>query len=325
MTVSIIYNKPVVPDLFQTIKKQVRFWINSYNFNKVTEIKEKKIFQTHEDLNYVLITLDSCRYDSLIKANTPNLDKLGKIYSAWTPATYTLPAHISFFTGILPMVHEDLPYLNRFNKQLFKMHKAGASLGGEAGSKTLNLKASKKDMIHGLKEQGFYTVGSGAANWFDKDVLVKNYNDFKYVRAQSAEAQINYITDKLIKNAQQKRFFAFINFYETHTPYMHYGNDREEYSMNARDHMVFPPYEDSKKRNELGEKLHAAQVKAAEHLDEALGKFFPLLPQNTIVIVTADHGEAFGEDGYWGHGIYHPLVMNVPMMSFMLNKENLLD
>ena len=314
-----------MPDLFQTIKKKLRFWINSYNFNKVTKIKEQKIFQTHEDLNYVLVTLDSCRYDSLIKAATPELDRHGKIYSAWSPATYTLPAHVSFFTGILPMVHEELPYLNRFTKQLFKMHKAGASLGGEAGSKTLNLKASKKDMIQGLRDQGFYTVGSGAANWFDKDVLVKNFNHFKYIRAQSAEAQCNYILKKLGQNATEKRFFSFINFYETHTPYMHYGEDREEYSMNARDHMVFPPYEDSKKKNELGEKLHQAQIKAAEHLDTVLGKFLQLLPQNTIVVITADHGEAFGEDGYWGHGIYHPLVMNVPMMCFMLNKENILN
>lgn len=311
-----------MPDLFQSIKKQIRFWINSYNFNKVTEIKNRKIFQSHEELNYLLITLDSCRYDSLVKANTPELDKLGKIYSAWTPATYTLPAHISFFTGILPMVHEELPYLNRFTKQLFKMHKAGASLGGEAGSKTLNLRASKKDMIQGLRDQGFYTVGSGAANWFDKEVLVKNFHDFKYTRAQSAEAQCNFTLDKLTRHGVQKPFFSFINFYETHTPYMHYGKDRDEYSMNARDHMQFPPLEDLTKRNELGTKLHEAQIKAAEHLDQVLGKLFKLLPANTMVIVTADHGEAFGEDGYWGHGIYHPLVMNVPMMCFMLNGEN---
>lgn len=317
-----LYNIHVVPDLFQTIKKKLRFWINSYNFNKVTEIKDRKFFQTHEDLNYVLITLDSCRYDSLIKAHTPELDRLGKIYSAWSPATYTLPAHVSFFTGILPMVHEEVPYLNRFTKQLFKMHKGGASLGGEAGSKTLNLKASKKDMIHGLKQSGFYTVGSGAANWFDKEVLVKNFHNFKYLRAQSAEAQCNYILSKLSQNAVKKRFFSFINFYETHTPYMHYGSDREEYSMNARDHMQFPPYEDSKKRHELGERLHIAQIKAAAHLDSVLGKFLKLLPTNTLVVLTADHGEAFGEDGYWGHGIYHPLVMNVPMMCFMLNHQN---
>ena len=62
------YKKNITKWVLQTIKKQIRFWINSYNFNKVTEIKEQKVFQNHQELNYVLITLDSCRYDSLLKA-----------------------------------------------------------------------------------------------------------------------------------------------------------------------------------------------------------------------------------------------------------------
>lgn len=309
-------------NLFNTVKKKLRFWINHYNFKRVSSVKGEKIFQNHDDTNIVFITFDSCRYDSLMQANTPFLDQMGKIYSAWTPATYTLPAHISFFTGILPLVHEDIPYINRFNKQLIKMHKGGASLGGDSGKKTINLKASKEDMIQGLKKEGFYTVGSASANWFDKRVLVKNFHDFKYIRAQSCEAQCTYVRKKLAKNAVDKAFFAFMNFYETHTPYMHYGNDRSEYSMHARDHMSFPPREDKMKKQELGSKLHTAQIKAAEHLDKVMSDFIPLLPPNTLVVLTADHGEAFGEDGFWGHGIYHPTVMNVPMMCFMLNGDD---
>lgn len=309
-------------NLLQQLKKKLRFWINRYNFSRVTKVKGEKIFQNHDDLNIVLITFDSCRYDSLLNAETPFLDEMGKIYSAWTPATYTLPAHISFFTGIFPLVHEDIPYINRFNKQLIKMHKGGASLGGDAGKKTINLKASNEDMIHGLRQNGYYTVGSGSANWFDKKVLVKNFNDFKYIRAQSSEAQCNYIRDKLAKQAIDKPFFAFLNFYETHTPYMHYGDDRGEFSMQARDHMKFPPVEDTVKTQELGSKLHRAQMEAVEHLDRVLSDFIPLLPPNTMIMLTADHGEAFGEDGFWGHGIYHPKVMNVPMMCFMLNGDD---
>lgn len=309
-------------NLFQELKKKLRFWINRYNFSKVTKVKGEKIFQNHDDLNIVLITFDSCRYDTLVKANTPFLDQMGKIYSAWTPASYTLPAHISFFTGILPLVHDDIPYINRFNKQLIKMHKGGASLGGDSGNKTISLTASNEDMIHGLRKKGYYTVGSGSANWFDKKVLVKNFNHFKYVRAQSSEAQCNYIRDKLAKNSEDKPFFAFMNFYETHTPYMHYGDDRSDFSMQARDHMEFPPKEDLNKSKELGTKLHGAQVAAAESLDSVMSNFIPLLPPNTLVVLTADHGEAFGEDGFWGHGIYHEKVMNVPMMCFMLNGED---
>ena len=47
------------------------------------------------------------------------------------------------------------------------------------------------------------------------------------------------------------------------------------------------------------------------------------MPDNTLVILTADHGEAFGEDGFWGHGIYHEKVMNVPMSCFMVGGDDL--
>jgi glucan phosphoethanolaminetransferase (alkaline phosphatase superfamily) len=33
-------------------------------------------------------------------------------------------------------------------------------------------------------------------------------------------------------------------------------------------------------------------------------------------MVTADHGECFGEDGLWGHAIYHPKIMHVPLLIF---------
>ena len=309
---------------FNDLKKEIRFRLNAYNFNKVKQVIERNVSQDHEKMNIVFVTLDSCRYDSLIEANTPTLDKLGKIYAAWSPATYTLPAHISFFTGIFPNTDEPIPYLNRFVQQLVVMDKGGKGLGAKKlGKRTISLKSTKKDMIYGLRKQGYYAVGSGSATWFAKEILVKNFNDFKYVQAQSAEAQCNYILKKLSANATHKPFFAFMNFLETHTPYMHYGEDRKEYSMQARDYMKFPPLIEPALQDGFGKKLHSAQIKAAEHLDSVLGKFLPQLPDNTFVIITADHGEAFGEDGCWGHGIYHPLVMKVPMLASMLNGEDI--
>ena len=37
------------------------------------------------------------------------------------------------------------------------------------------------------------------------------------------------------------------------------------------------------------------------------------VPENTHIIITADHGELFGEEGYFGHGpIMHDKVFEVP-------------
>ena len=44
-------------------------------------------------------------------------------------------------------------------------------------------------------------------------------------------------------------------------------------------------------------------------------ELFDLLPSNTWVIVTSDHGELFGEDRYFGHGpIAHEKVFEVPFV-----------
>ena len=61
------------------------------------------------------------------------------------------------------------------------------------------------------------------------------------------------------------------------------------------------------------------QVQAAEFLDTRLPRLFSRLRDDTIVVLTADHGECFGEGGYWGHGIDHYQVRTVPLAIFRLD------
>jgi membrane-anchored protein YejM (alkaline phosphatase superfamily) len=310
-----------IKEIYQKFRKQFRDKLHETSFKSHNKLIDIDLTQFHDDMNVILITFDSCRFDSMKRAHTPNLDRYGEIYSAWTHGTYTLPAHISFFTGIFPMVNEDIPYLNRFSKQLITMKKAGQAVDTAKTRRTISLPASSHDMILGLKRAGYYTVGAGSATWFAKHVLIQNFQDFRFKHAMSAIEQCNFILNKLNSKSKKRPFFAFMNFIETHTPYMHYGIDRENYSMQARDFMKFPPMEDTYLKETKGHMLHQAQISAVEHLDTIMGDFFSRLTKNTFVIITADHGEAFGEDGFWGHGIYHPTVMNVPMMCFMLNGE----
>jgi arylsulfatase A-like enzyme len=61
--------------------------------------------------------------------------------------------------------------------------------------------------------------------------------------------------------------------------------------------------------------LHGRQIAAVEYLDGVFARLFDLLPSNTWVIVTADHGELFGEDRYFGHGpVMHEKVFEVPFV-----------
>jgi arylsulfatase A-like enzyme len=62
-------------------------------------------------------------------------------------------------------------------------------------------------------------------------------------------------------------------------------------------------------------RLRARQVRAASYVDGVLGDLFDLVPRDTWIVVTSDHGELFGEGGWFGHGpIVHDKVFEVPFV-----------
>ncbi len=61
--------------------------------------------------------------------------------------------------------------------------------------------------------------------------------------------------------------------------------------------------------------LHKQQIKCVEYVDGVLDNLIAKAPKGTHFIVTADHGECFGEGGYFGHGpIVHEKVLEVPFL-----------
>jgi hypothetical protein len=62
---------------------------------------------------------------------------------------------------------------------------------------------------------------------------------------------------------------------------------------------------------------HAFEV---ERMDKAFGEFVVFLKSsglydNSIIVLTADHGDSLGEDGHWGHGnSIYPEVIRIPLI-----------
>ncbi|MFF3259025.1 sulfatase-like hydrolase/transferase [Streptomyces sp. NPDC002932] len=63
-----------------------------------------------------------------------------------------------------------------------------------------------------------------------------------------------------------------------------------------------------------------SQCAALAYADSELGRLLEALPDlgSWLVLMCSDHGEAFSEDGYSGHGIAHPSVWTVPYAESVL-------
>ena len=265
-------------------------------------------------MNFLLLTYDSCRYDVLVEANTPVLDSYSPIFRAQAPGNFTFASHQAFFVGILPNAIDNVPYYNRFRKQLIGLLGIGEQQVSKSALKKVE---SSWNLIQGLTDEGIQTVGTGAMNWFRQESLTAGFEKFLFT-GRNADRQIDYLLAEIDVN---RPFFGFINFGETHAPF-HFKGKTSRCSIDVRARrMTWPPIEQGPV-GRANEAFHH-QVAAAGFLDQRLPKLFKSLPGTTLVVLTADHGECFGEDGYWGHGINHSKVLEVPLAIFTLNREPL--
>ena len=126
--------------------------------------------------------------------------------------------------------------------------------------------------------------------------------------------------------SEERPSFHLLNAGETHYPYALPGEPENEWPKISGVHGVFKHLDEhvvgGKLRNrapsfnqrKLGE-LRQRQVDAVKYLDTVVEELFDLVPRNTYITITSDHGELFGEDGFFGHGpIVHEKVLEVPFV-----------
>lgn len=264
--------------------------------------------------NFLLITYDSCRYDAMKIAATPVLDSYAEVLPAQSPANFTYAAHQAFFVGMLPNCEQPIPYYNRFSKQLLALTAVGETLVAKNAAYQI---PSDVNIIDGLAKLGFQTVGSGAMNWFKQRSLTCWFDRFAFIPTD-ARKQIDFLLSE-IDTAHP--FFGFINFGETHNPFTFEGNLEPPTEWIESRRIEWPPHEEGSVGIDNSAYIH--QVRAIEYLDTRLPSLFSKLPGNTVVILCGDHGECFGEKGYWGHGVNHQKVQEVPLAIFRLDGEPL--
>ncbi|WP_017294484.1 sulfatase-like hydrolase/transferase [Geminocystis herdmanii] len=264
-----------------------------------------------QDQNSVLfITLDSCRYDTFIQANIPNLKNIGQIYKTKAPSYFTYASHHAMFVGFTPSIAEDFtPLINAKYGKIFRM-------GGSAGFSKENdyLILEGKNIIEGFKRLNYLTIGSGAVGWFNPETetaqsLIQDFDLFYYPGdTYSLKKQLHWIESQL-SLIQDKKVFLFLNIGETHTPYYHEG---ASWSSEYNPCIPFGENNDT-------EECRKRQTACLEYVDLYLK---PLLEafKDSNIIICADHGDCWGEDGLWEHGFHHEKVLEVPLI-FQLSQD----
>jgi hypothetical protein len=155
-------------------------------------------------------------------------------------------------------------------------------------------------------------------------VINRDFDSFKLMPSHNDMAAM---LDELTFDPARPSFWL-LNVGETHYPYAYPGAPEIELPHISGVHGVFKKLDELKADDgETGEffntvqlrELHERQVAAVEYLDGVFERLLTILPANTWLIVTSDHGELFGEDGYFGHGpVAHEKVLEVPFVEGLL-------
>jgi arylsulfatase A-like enzyme/Flp pilus assembly protein TadD len=243
--------------------------------------------------NVVLITIDTLRADHLgcygyQQIKTPNIDGLAadgtRFARAFTPVPVTLPSHTAMLTGTYPM--------------LSGMHDFSGNI----------LSPQQPTLATVLKQSGYVTGAVVASAVLDARFGLNQgfdfyYDHFDFSRLEEAnldamERPGNLVADQVLewlgKNSS-KKFFVWMHLYDPHYPY----HPPEPYSRQYADR----PYD--------GEIAFA---------DEQVGRLLRFLKekglyQNTVIVLSGDHGESLGEHGEKTHGFFiYNATMHVPLL-----------
>jgi hypothetical protein len=263
--------------------------------------------------NLIYIIMDSCRYDSYKAAKRPNMDAIGAGEQRYSYASWTSPSHYTYLMGMMP---HDSPQ-GVFASEVYK--KEFVKWVDRIGVEGLSFKSfvPQLSLPRVLQQHGFRTSAKVSMPVLNPlSHLNKNFDDYKLMTNHNDFAGMV----KEIEFDESEPQFYFLNLGETHYPYM---LDPKSLPHVSGVHGVFKRMDDDMGQSsedkffndEQMKALHRQQIKCVEYVDEVLGALIEKAPVGTHFIVTADHGECFGENNYFGHGpIVHPKVLEVPLL-----------
>jgi arylsulfatase A-like enzyme/Tfp pilus assembly protein PilF len=247
--------------------------------------------QRNSELNVLLVTLDTTRADRIgiyghTLAKTPNLDALARdgvlFKNAYCQVPLTLPSHVSILTGTYPVYH------HVHNNGFYRLNPGMTTVAEvfkQNGFKTSAFVAS-------------YTVDSnfGVGKGFDVfDDKMAEEEMLKTFRSERTAEKVYDAFARWMDTNSSEKFFAWVHFFDPHTPYMPPSPFREEFASRPYDGEI-------------------------AYMDFYVGKVVEKLKEKnvfdkTLILLAGDHGEAIGDHGEADHGLFlYESTMKVPFI-----------
>ncbi len=291
--------------------------------------------------NVIVVLVDALRADRLgaygftERSTSPNLDAFAAQSVIFERAVsqdgWTVPSVASLFTGVYPQTHGVLRFIDpkthleeQLDGQPVMMdamstdHHTLAEQFADAGYSTAAI--LKSDVIN---------AGRGFEQGFDYfHFLAKKPKDRLDSGAQMTDAAIDWLDNR---RGDDRPFFLYLHYMDPHTSYIAPEPYYSKYSTgfdspldgNHAGVVAFnEPGSPEPTADDIG-KLLALYDGEIEYWDTQFGRLMEAiettgLVDETIVVVTADHGEAFWEHGMFEHrgvfqeNIHVPMIFRVP-------------
>jgi arylsulfatase A-like enzyme len=278
--------------------------------------------------NILLITLDTTRADRLscygyYRRTSPNIDRLSVdsvLYTrAIAPSSWTLPSHASLFTGKFTSSH-GAKYDPKGPLRLTD------AIRGPSSWKVYRARGLGRDeltLADILKGTGYATGAVVGGPWLKKIFgLNKGFDYYDDAEINTLNGrlarQITDVAASWIEKSRHEEFFLFLNYFDPHSPY----SPPEGFAK------AFLPKDWIRtQRRPSVKEINARYDAEILYMDHYIGQLMRRLKSydlydNTLIIVTADHGELLGEHSKFSHGHYlYQQELHIPLLVKYPNKE----
>ncbi len=267
--------------------------------------------------NVLLITIDALRTDHLSchgysRMTTPEIDRAASegvdFLNCYVQAPHTHASVASILTGLYPFRHESV-----------------------IGSRKLS---HIHETIAECLQKHEYTTGAFVFNyWLSREMgFAQGFQDYNYLNRDLSDQTVENSIKEWISGQRGTPFFLWLHYLEPHAGYIArdpyfdlfmpgYRGPRDEFTNDSLNQHRLAKHRLKKKRLQYIIGCYDSEIRCA---DASIGRILDHLhseglTSNTLVIITADHGEEFQDHGSLGHDhtlynelLHVPLVMKAP-------------